>query len=256
MKSEPHARIVQRAFTTQASTWSGAVPAHLQTLVSTLNLEASDTVLDVAAGSCRVSRAIAPWVKHVTAVELTEAMLNQGQTMALTEGLTNITFNLGAAEHLAFNENCFDVTITRYSFHHFVDPERVLKEMVRVTKPGGQVIVIDILSPEDDKPAESYNRYERLRDPSHTQSPKLSQLKGWYIDHGLQIVACHTEDGIQNLEDWLGLPALKESIKTRIRRAVQEELAGGKATGLQPFLEGDEVKSIVAVARLIGRKLA
>jgi tRNA/tmRNA/rRNA uracil-C5-methylase (TrmA/RlmC/RlmD family) len=100
MTSRAHANVVQQEFTSQASIWSGSVPTHLQELASTLNLSASDTVLDVAAGSCRVSRAIAPWVKHVTALELTEAMLNQGKEMAHKEGLNNITFMLGAAEQL------------------------------------------------------------------------------------------------------------------------------------------------------------
>jgi len=107
--------IVQQEFTSQASIWADPVPTHLQEWASTLNLKASDSVLDVAAGSCRVSRAIAPWVKHVTAVELTEAMLKQGQEVAQKEKLTNITFKLGAAEHLLFADDSFDVTIWRTS---------------------------------------------------------------------------------------------------------------------------------------------
>lgn len=254
MTSELHTDIVQRVFKSQASIWAGPVPTHLQELVTNLNLNASDTVLDVAAGSCRVSRAIAPWVKHVTAVELTEAMLKQGQAMAAKEKLTNITFKLGAAEHLEFADNSFDMTITRYSFHHFVDPGRVLKEMVRVTKQAGRVIVIDILSPPDEALAKKYNQYERLRDPSHTRSPTLDQLKAWFEKNNLHIVECHTEEGVQELEGWLSLPSLAEQVKARIRTAVKLELAGGPVTGLQAFVEGGQVKFKVGVAQLVGQK--
>jgi ubiquinone/menaquinone biosynthesis C-methylase UbiE len=254
MTSRAHTNTVQQEFTSQASIWSGSVPTHLQALASTLNLNASDTVLDVAAGSGRVSRAIAPWVKQVTAVELTEAMLKQGKALAHKEGLNNITFILGAAEHLEFVADSFDVTISRYAFHHFIDPERVFKEMVRVTKQGGKVIVIDILSPPDDGLAETYNFYERLRDPSHTQSPLLNQLKGWYKKNNLQIVECHTEDGVQDLEGWMGLPSLAEPVKEQIRTAVQLELSGGPLTGLQPFLEDGQIKSKAGVVRLVGQK--
>jgi ubiquinone/menaquinone biosynthesis C-methylase UbiE len=226
MTSNLHLNVVQQAFTTQAPMWAGPVPLQLQQLVATLDLKTSDTVLDVAAGSCRVSRAIAPWVSHVTAVELTAAMLNQGQQMAQQEQLTNITFKLGAAENLEFADNQFDVTITRYSFHHFVDPQRVFKEMMRVTKAGGKVIVIDILSPEDESLADQYNRYERLRDPSHRQAPGLSQLKAWYQSNNLHLIECHTEAHVQDLEGWLDLPALPEQVKDQIREAVQQELSG------------------------------
>jgi ubiquinone/menaquinone biosynthesis C-methylase UbiE len=217
-------------------------------------LSTSDSVLDVAAGSCRVSRAIAPWVKHVTAVELTEAMLNTGKDMAQKEMLTNITFMRGAAENLAFADDSFDVTITRYSFHHFVDPELVLKEMIRVVRPGGSVIVIDILSPTDEALAETYNFYERLRDPSHTHSPLLHRLKAWYEKNDLQVIKCHTEDSVQDLESWMSLPSLAEQVKERIRTAVQLELSGGPFTGLQAFLEDDQIKLKVRIAWLVGQK--
>jgi ubiquinone/menaquinone biosynthesis C-methylase UbiE len=254
MASRSHTNIVQQEFTAQASIWSGSVPTHLQELISTLDLKPGDIVLDVAAGSCRVSRAIAPWVKHVTAVELTEAMLDEGKKMARKEKLTNITFKLGAAENLEFAADSFDLTITRYSFHHFVEPELVLKEMVRVTKPGGRVIVIDILSPPTDELAETYNSYERLRDPSHTKSPMLNQLREWYAKNKLQIVECHTEEAAQELEGWLGLPSLAEQVKARIRKAIELELAGGPVTGLQPFVEAGQIKFKVGVARLVGEK--
>jgi len=250
-----HINIVQTEFTTQAAIWSGSVPEGLRNLVTGLGLRKSDVVLDVAAGSCRVSRAMAPLVQHVTAVELTEAMLNAGREMARQEGLENIAFKLGAAEELAFDGNHFDVSITRYSFHHFVDPERVLAEMVRVTKPVGQVIVVDILSPEDAALAESYNHYERLRDPSHTRAPRLSELKRWYEKHNLKVLQCQVEDGAQDLEDWMRVPSLAEAAKDQIRLAVQQELEGGPPTGLQPFREQETIKFQVGIGRIIGKKL-
>jgi hypothetical protein len=126
--------------------------------------------------------------------------------------------------------------------------------MVRVIKQGGKVIIIDILSPPDDRLAETYNFYERLRDPSHTQSPLLNHLKEWYEKNNLQIVECHIEDGVQDLEGWMGLPSLAEPVKEQIRTAVQLELASGPLTGLQSFLEDGQVKCKVGIVRLVGQK--
>jgi hypothetical protein len=126
--------------------------------------------------------------------------------------------------------------------------------MVRVTRQGGKVIVIDILSPPDDGLTATYNFYERLRDPSHTQSPRLNHLKDWYEKNELQIVECHVEEGVQELESWLRLPSLAKQVKEQIRTAVQLELSGGPLTGLQSFLEDGRVKCKVGVVRLVGQK--
>ena len=252
--NQEHLSLVQTEFTSQATIWSGSVPPGLRDLVAGLELRQRDVVLDVAAGSCRVSRATAPLVHHVTAVELTAAMLNTGRKLARQEGLENIAFQLGAAEQLAFDDNSFDVAITRYSFHHFVDPERVLTEMARVTKPGGRVIIIDILSPDDVALAESYNYYERLRDPSHTHAPSMRELKRWYEKHGLIVLNSQAKIDSQDLEGWMDIPSLADSVKEEIRRAVQQELEGGPSTGLHPFLELETMKFQVGVGQITGKK--
>lgn len=254
MQPKDHAKVVQREFTSQATVWAGAVPAHLRELVSGLKFSPNDSVLDVAAGSCRVSRAIAPLVRQVIALELTEAMLNQGRAMAHNEGLTNISFKLGPAESLEFAGNSFEATITRYSFHHFIDPERVLQEMVRVTKPGGRVIVIDILAPGDAELAAKHNLFQRLRDPSHTRSLRLYELSAWFEKHNLEILERHNEDGINDLEGWLNLPSLTKSVKEQIRQAVQDELSGGPPTGLRPFVDRDRIKFIEPMGWVVGQK--
>ena len=75
------------------------------------------------------------------------------------------------------------------------------------------------------------------------------------VSNGLEIIDSGAEDGIQNLEDWMNLPALAESVKAQIRAAVQQELAGGTATGLQASLDADVVKIKVGVAHIVGQKL-
>jgi hypothetical protein len=82
----------------------------------------------------------------------------------------------------------------------------------------------------------------------------LNHLKEWYERNNLQIVECHTEDGIQDLAGWLRLPSLAEQVKEQIRTAVRQELAGGRLTGLQPFLEDGQIKFKVGIVRLVGQK--
>ena len=76
---------------------------------------------------------------------------------------------------LPFPESSFSAVITRYSFHHFLEPEAVLAEMVRVCQPGGRVAVVDVFMSTPEQ-AEAYNRMEKLRDPSHTLALLLAEL--------------------------------------------------------------------------------
>jgi SAM-dependent methyltransferase len=70
--------------------------------------------------------------------------------------------------------------VTRFSMHHFLDPLRVLREMVRVCAPGGRVVVVDMYASENVAKAAEWNRAEKLRDPSHVRCLTLTELKALF----------------------------------------------------------------------------
>src|SRR4029077_9768027 len=97
-------------------------------------------------GPRRVACSVAEVARHVTGLDLTPAMIEQAQARQRSKGLTNLTWLVGDAVPLPFPDASFSVVSTRYSFHHFLDPEAVLAEMVRVCSPGGRVAVIDVFT--------------------------------------------------------------------------------------------------------------
>jgi ubiquinone/menaquinone biosynthesis C-methylase UbiE len=105
-----------------------------------------DTVLDVACGPGLVACTLAEVAQHVTGIDLTPAMIEQAQARQKAKGLMNLTWLVGDAVPLPFPETAFSVVVTRYSFHHFLDPKAVLAEMVRVCSPAGRVAVIDVFT--------------------------------------------------------------------------------------------------------------
>jgi ubiquinone/menaquinone biosynthesis C-methylase UbiE len=158
--------VIRRAFSQQAArfgeqglTLSNQV--YLQWMVEQLDLHSHFDVLDVAAGTGHLSRAIAPHVKRVVAMDLTPAMLAQGEREAAQQGLTNVVFERGEAEHLTYANESFDLVVTRFSLHHFADARGPVQEMVRVCRRGGRVAVIDLVSPDDPAVTETYNLLER-----------------------------------------------------------------------------------------------
>jgi ubiquinone/menaquinone biosynthesis C-methylase UbiE len=140
-------------------------------------------VLDVACGPGIVTCAAAAQAAQVTGIDLTPAMIEQAKARQAREGLANCDWQVGDATALPFADASFDTVITRYSFHHMPEPARALREMARVTRPGGRVVAIDA-TPSPQKQA-AYDAMETLRDPSHTSALTREQLRRLGRDTGL-----------------------------------------------------------------------
>jgi ubiquinone/menaquinone biosynthesis C-methylase UbiE len=164
--AEQQRRLIRDQFTRQAVPFA-EMPAHSHDEANRLLLDmaaigAEDTVLDVACGPGLVACTLAEVARHVTGLDLTPAMIEQAQARQRAKGLTNLAWLVGDAVPLPFPDAAFSVVLTRYSFHHFLDPEAVLAEMVRVCRPGGRVAVIDVFTSSPEQ-AEAYNQVEKLR---------------------------------------------------------------------------------------------
>jgi ubiquinone/menaquinone biosynthesis C-methylase UbiE len=187
-RAEEQRRLIRDQFTKQAIPFA-AMPAHSndeanRLLIDMAGIGPGDDVLDVACGPGLVACALAAVARHVTGLDLTPAMLAQAQARQRAQGLTNLTWLVGDAVPLPFPDAAFSVVVTRYSLHHFLDPNAVLAEMVRVCAPGGRVAVIDVFTSSPEQ-AEAYYRVERLRDPSHVRALALEELTG--LCHGAEL---------------------------------------------------------------------
>jgi len=99
-------------------------------------------VLDVAGGAGEPSLTIAERVGPAGAVACTDAvaeMVAAAESEARRRGLTNITFRQCVADSLPFESNSFDAVVSRLGVMFFPDPLGALREMLRVTKPGGSL---------------------------------------------------------------------------------------------------------------------
>ena len=82
------------------------------------------------------------------------------------------------AEALPFVDESFDLVFCRTSLHHFADPQRAVNEMVRTCRPGGRVVLFDLVPPSADVRA-TFDHVHRLLDPSHVRTflePELAEL--------------------------------------------------------------------------------
>jgi SAM-dependent methyltransferase len=112
-------------------------------------------------------------------------MLDRARKLAADKGLANVGWRRGDVYSLPYDDASFTIVTTRFSFHHFLDPAAVLREMVRVCAPGGRIIVVDDCASDDPAKAAEFNRLEKLRDPSHSRCLTLAELKGLFGKAGL-----------------------------------------------------------------------
>lgn len=228
---------IQEEFKKQAPQWQQHENSpHLRWVIEHLDLQPHFEVLDVAAGTGILSRALATHVQRVVALDLTPEMLAQGQREADHSSLNNIRFEQGAAEKLPYPAESFDMVATRFSIHHFQSPNAVLQEMARVCRPNGQLVVIDLVSPEDLKLATRYNNLERLRDSSHTWALSASGLRRAVAGLGLEIVAEYVREVEMHAANWLDFTRTEPGPRQSILNAWHGELQGLGQTGFQPFL--------------------
>ena len=240
-------------FTRQAVPFSRIAAQSEELLLKMSGVTPADTVLDLACGPGIVACAFATRAKHVTGIDLTPAMIEQAQKRQREQQLDNLTWQVGDVLPLPFADNSFSTVVTRYSFHHFLNPQAVYAEMLRVCQPGGTVLVVDAAPPPEKQDA--YNYIEKLRDPSHTRALTEAEFLQMAAAVGLQqIKTAHYRFEVE-----LEL-ALKGSFPNpgddeRIRQLFRADI-GKDNLGLNAQLIGEEIHFAYPVLILVGKKVA
>lgn len=114
-----------------------------------INIRPGMTILDVAAGSGAVSIPAARMGAKVTAVDISPIMIERLKTRSGKDGLLNIKGYIMDGQALSFPDNEFDVSASLNGISLFPDLSKGLSEVVRVTKTGGQVVIVAFGSPQN-----------------------------------------------------------------------------------------------------------
>ena len=184
-----HGDLIVDQFTKQAIPFSTAPGiqdrAALALLVGATGAGADDTVLDVACGPGLVVCAFAATVRHATGIDLTPAMIERARALAAQQDVANVTWRVGDVVPLPFASASFSIVVSRFAFHHFLAPDRVLDEMKRACRPGGTVAVVDVVASAESAKAQAFDRMERLRDPSHVRALTQAEIEALFAAAGL-----------------------------------------------------------------------
>ncbi|HLW54702.1 MAG TPA: methyltransferase domain-containing protein [Candidatus Angelobacter sp.] len=214
-------------FTRQAAPFAQAQAIRnqeaLDLIVKLAGAGPEDTSLDVACGPGLLACAFARVVRHAVGIDLTPAMLEQARKTQAEQGLKNVTWHLGDVNALPFPDAHFSIVSSRFAFHHLLDPLAALKEMKRVCKPGGRVVVADI-APAADK-ADALNAEERLRDPSHVRAMPVDELRELFATAGLPQPRMESYRLEGELEDLLSRSFPNAGDADRVRKIFADSIA-------------------------------
>ncbi|MDX2140716.1 MAG: class I SAM-dependent methyltransferase [Chloroflexota bacterium] len=170
---------VQSAFGNVAANYAtSTVHAHgedLHHMLKAVSLTGRERVLDAGCGAGHTALTFAPHVREVVAYDMTPTMLAQVKQLAAERGCNNIVTKLGDVGQLPFAVGEFDLVVTRYSAHHWLNLPQALGEIRRVLVPGGTVLISDIVAPESSLLDTWLQTIEVLRDPSHVRDHSIRQ---------------------------------------------------------------------------------
>ncbi len=124
-----------------------------EALIKVLNYQ---VVADLGAGEGTLAQLLAQRAEKVIAVDLSPKMVEFGQALAVQHGLANLEYRIGDIEDPPIEAASLDLAILSQALHHAERPQRALNAAFRLLKPGGRLIVLDLVQHHFEEARELY----------------------------------------------------------------------------------------------------
>ncbi len=113
------------------------------------SIEYTDKILEVATGTGMVSLSISPYCKSIDAIDNSTSMIQAARHNMDFAKFQNVNFSISNADSLSFKNDAYDVVILSNALHVLKNPDAVIKEIRRVLKPDGKLIIANFLHSEN-----------------------------------------------------------------------------------------------------------
>ena len=137
-------------------------------------------IADLGAGEGLLSQLLARGAEKVYCIDNAPKMVEFGQDLALKNDQTNLEYMLGDIESVPLDDNSVDIALLSQALHHASNPTKAIEEAFRILKPGGRIVVIDLLEHDFEKARELYadvwlgfsenKLYQMLKDTGFSQT--------------------------------------------------------------------------------------
>lgn len=217
-------------------------------LLGFASLPSGARVIDIGTGDGLMAlAAIEAGASEVMGVDVSPRMLERAEYLRLrseSESAHKVSFHLAPSQQLPFADKFFDAAICRLLLHHIYNPERTMREAWRVLKPGGVLVLADLLSADDPVKRATQNAIEERRNPSHVAARSAEQYRHLLTESGFAI----QEEAIvyfeRELEEWLSDleadAASRSVVREMVLAGLETDAAGTNARRVREALVFDQ----------------
>jgi ubiquinone/menaquinone biosynthesis C-methylase UbiE len=226
--SETHKAQVQAQFGASAHDYvtspGHAGGADLEQLVAWGRKRGAPRVLDVATGGGHTALSFSAFTPTVISTDLTPSMLEaaRGFIRSKAAATGNVRFLASDVEALPFPDGSFGVVTCRLAAHHFPAILPALKEVARVLRPSGSLLVEDILGHDDRELAAFILEIEKRRDPSHVRALTHREWEAFLKAAGMTVIDENTLSKSRPWEEWTARMRMTPEAKADLERFVRD----------------------------------
>lgn len=176
---------------TQAEEFSSSTEESLRKLRIGPNMKAIDIGCGTGNVSFKMSDLVGP-EGMVVGVDFNRFAIRHCREMASSNGISNTKFKIADATNLGFESRTFDTAYSRFLFQHIKKTKKVLREMIRVTRQGGLIMVEDcdlytwIVYPANPSVCKLWHWYESIQVDRGTDPEIGRKLYSMFLEEGLQ----------------------------------------------------------------------
>lgn len=164
--------------------WAFYIEATLHETLKRLNIKPTDRLLDIGCGTGTLLKEISLKYpsNNLVGIDISKEMLR----VAYNKQIENGNLVTGDALHLPFHSRSFDVIVSCNTFHYFYKPEECLREIARILKPQGTIVITDWC--DDYIVCRLCNLFLRIFNRAHFKTYGLNECKRLLQDAGYRNV--------------------------------------------------------------------
>lgn len=234
MSDPQHRQILQSEFERAAGNFVARTKGRFDDLgvVDFSRVAPHQTVLEVGAGTGNFLQLFGGSAKQLVALDLTHGMLLEARRQ-----FPNMHLVEADGARLPLPSRSVDLVATAQALHHIWEPLGILKEMRRVMKSDGRLLIVDQVATERYEEVVAMNALEVIRDPSHAASRPPSAMRMLVRAAGLEIVDERIVEGEQRMSRWMWPGEFPEERIEKVTRYIDEH---GHETGMDFRRHGDD----------------